>query len=283
MNCPKCESTNLSPKGKRAGKQRYRCKDCGTCFTEGVEYKPAIRQDKPDITCISCGSTNVMRDGKLADGSQRYQCRDCKRNFSSKSIPRPKIRWKCPYCKGELHYSGYSKKGLPEYKCTNCGKSCTARKTGKTGKPIERLPFHEINSEVSCPCCNSTNLKKAGFSPNGTQRFICRDCNKAFNADTKIHPSKEELIKLIFKGHNLNKLSESSNYSIRYLREIAQPYYKKEIITLKQQQDIIKYGHYLKVPVNYMAEYIKCSEHMCRQVLMKYRKRLMSTSSHATS
>ena len=50
------------------------------------------------------------------------------------------------------------------------------------------------------------------------------------------------------------------------------PYYKKEKITQEQEDLILKYGFHLNVPVDYLAEYIKCSEHKCEEVLKKAKK-----------
>lgn len=280
MRCPNCKSTKLQKKGLRDRKQRYRCSSCGASFTKGIPYKPAQKLPKVEKECPKCGSNHIIRDGKLEDGSQRYECISCGTNFSSKTIL-PGIKWSCPYCNGKLIYSGYSRKGCHEYMCKKCGRSCTA---DAKGKPIKReYPFPLINTEIKCPRCSSTRIKKAGFSTSRTQRLICMDCNKPFSVTTKVRPPKEELIKLILEGHNLNKLSESSGYSVRYLRRIAQHSYAQEVISDEQAQIIIKYGYHLKVPVDFMAEYIKCSEHKCREVLANYKKELMSTSSDAIS
>ncbi len=37
ITCPECESTNLKKNGRRGGKQRYACKDCGKQFAAEVE------------------------------------------------------------------------------------------------------------------------------------------------------------------------------------------------------------------------------------------------------
>ena len=58
---------------------------------------------------------------------------------------------------------------------------------------------------------------------------------------------------------------------------------KKGFRITKQRKLIIKYGYYLRVPVNYLATYVPCSEYTCRKVLKKYREKLefKSTSLNA--
>ena len=187
MKCPNCNSTNLQKKGMRAGKQRYKCKDCEANFTEGVPYKKQLQLPPvSNIVCRNCGNTSVIRDGKLEDGSQRFKCPKCKLSFST--------------------------------------------------KPPRRLSSVE----------------------------------------------KIDLIKAVLIGGNIKKLTLKYNCTSKFIEKLVSPYYAAETITPNQKKDIIKYGYYLKVPVDYMAEYIKCSEHKCTEVIENYKERLMSTSHDAT-
>lgn len=283
MHCPNCQSTKLQKKGKRAGKQRYRCSNCGANFTEGATYTPAKRLPLlNNIKCPECGESHVIRDGKTADGTQRYQCQSCGLNFNHKTKGGhgKRILWTCPYCGGSLRYSGYSKSGYRSYLCKECKKSCTADAEGKPIKKEE--PFSLTNESVKCPHCNSTNLKKAGFNKLGNQRYVCNSCERSFNKHSIKRQNIEEAVNLMLQGRNLQKISKSSGYSSERLRKIMSPYYKMETINENQKKDIIKYGFYLKVPVDYMAEYIKCSEHKCREVLRRYREKIKSTTHDAT-
>jgi transposase-like protein len=282
MICPKCGSNTLVKRGKRAGKQRYRCANCRSSFTEGVPYKEAPKYTELDVACPKCGSSQVIREGKLEDGSPRYQCKQCNLNFSTKTntdiIFKKEIKWSCPYCEGKLWYSGYNKKGDHIYICKKCGKTCSS---DSEGKPIKNLPFYLTNTEVECPHCHSYNIKKGGTNEVGTHRYICRECGKLFNENTKEHLPKEQIAKDVLNGMSLQKASEKSGYSTEYIRKFMRPFYKEETITTKQKHDIIKYGFYLNVPVNYMAEYIKCSEYKCRSILKKFQKYVTSTNRDA--
>ena len=280
MECPKCKSLNLRKRGFRSGKQRYQCLDCKASFTEGVEYHPAkTYAPLTGIECPKCHSTSIRRDGKLEDGTPRYQCKECNLNFSPKTDLRGKVEWKCPYCGGELIRAGHNKKGRSSYTCKECKKSCTS---DETGKPIKRDEVFKLsNKEVKCPYCGSLNLNKAGYTKYGNQKYLCKDCWSIFNECTPERKNLKELIASILKGANIRKLAQGSGYSYEYLRKVVVPYYKKEKVTDDQKRAIIRYGYYLRVPVDYMAEYIKCSEHKCNEILRKFKKKVMSTTHDA--
>lgn len=272
MKCPRCGSTNLQKKGKRGNKQRFRCKDCSSSFTDGVIYKEAPVHEKLQKVCSRCGSLHVVRDGKLVDGAQRYLCKDCSLRFSENSTESLTIQWECPYCGGTLRYAGYGSLGQREYKCKNCHKNCSGDQV--TGKPIKREYFSRVNKDIECPICSSLHIKKGGITEDGRQKYICLDCRKAFMTSYKSKPkpigTKVKVIKDVLKGGNIRKLASLYNYSERHIREFMTPFYAKEQITPEQKALIIKFGAHCRVPVNYMAEYIGCSEKMCKKVVKEY-------------
>lgn len=284
MHCPNCQSTELQKRGKRGGKYRYKCKECGAYFTESTEYRPRINLDPiRDVKCPQCGSPLILRDGKLSSGGQRYRCKNCNLRFSpSTSLQRKnKIQYKCPYCEGELKYSGYNRNGNQKYQCKICGKSCSA--SDASGKPAKReLPFHLVNSEKECPYCRTLNIKKAGHLKSGAQRYMCNECGKIFSDNTTVRCGSTQVIELLLTGENLQKVVSMSGYSREYIRKLMAPHYVKETISKEQENLIIKYGYYLKVPVDYMAKYIKCSEHKCTEILRKYNGKIKSTIHDAT-
>jgi transposase-like protein len=229
MHCPNCRSTKVQKKGKRAGKQRYRCTKCGANFTKGKEYKASPRYPKiVEVICPKCKSAHVRRDRILESGVQRYECSDCGLNFSSKAIPcdSEKTSYECPYCDGHLVYSSYIAPRVHEYKCSNCGHT------------FRKLP-------------------------------VANDY-------------REKAVSSVLKGRKLSDVATEYNYSCDYLRRMMAPYYKNEKITPEQKKNIIRYGYYLNVPVDYMAEYIKCSEHKCIEVIKNFKKSIMSTTHDAT-
>lgn len=281
MNCPKCGSENLQKKGKRLGNQRYRCKDCGASFTEGVPYKEAPSYEELEKKCSRCGGTKIVRDGKLEDGAQRYLCKECGLRFSDNSTESLTIRWECPYCGAPLNYSGYGKLGQREYKCTSCGKSCSGDII--TGKPIKKVAFSETNDSVVCPCCNTKNVRKAGIAKGGRQKYHCNECGKQFMTDYRLAPKeiglKEHVIQLILRGRNLKEVCNKYGFSERYTREFMEPFFASEKVTEAQKVLIIRYGVFCKVPVAYLASYVKCSERMCRKIINKYKEKLSPPTS----
>ena len=101
MKCPKCGNENTQKKGMRAGKQRYRCRSCGACFTEGVEYVEQVKMEPLQMTCPSCNSSHIRRDGKDG-GYQRYECHDCGLNFSDYTIAK---KYRCSRFGKNLRHS----------------------------------------------------------------------------------------------------------------------------------------------------------------------------------
>lgn len=273
MNCPQCKGEDLQKRGKRSGKQRFSCKKCGCSFTEGIPYKKAPSYDPLSKVCLRCGSSHVVRDGKLLDGTRRYLCRDCNLRFGENSNESLSTSWICPDCKHTLQYSRTNELGQQEYKCPNCNKYYLREELTK--KSIIREPFSKTNIHVNCPFCNSKNIRKTGMAKGDRQKYLCKDCKKYFMTEYKVKPKKEglkeEIISCIMHGGNIRKVGEKYGFSERYIREFLKPYYSKETITKEQRNLIIKFGYYCSVPVDYMAEYIKCSEKMCRKVLKEYK------------
>ena len=283
MNCPNCGNSTVVKKGTRAGKQRYKCTSCKATLTEGVPYRALPTYKKLNIKCIKCGSSHVIRDGVFPDGTQRYECRDCGLNFTNKTntLLFKEISWKCPYCGGRLKQYAYNKKGRNKYECKRCGKTCTG---DEKGEPIKRTPF--VRHDSHCPSCGSHNLKRSGISKN-RQRYTCKDCGRAFveNPEVIVHDKniEEEVINLILLGHNPSKIVKIYHYSEDRLRRVMAPWYATERITKEQAADIIKYGIHLNVPVDYMAEYIKCSEKKCKEVIKNYKKKYLCPPSSMPS
>ena len=141
MKCPNCHSERIHKKGKRAGKQIYKCLECRASFTEGIKYKPQEKLPKVEgIHCPQCGSTHIRRNGKHESGSQRYTCTDCRSTFSNYTLTGEKtyknaVIWKCPYCKGKLVRDGITKDGRQKYLCKNCNRISTENK--ELGRPLK--------------------------------------------------------------------------------------------------------------------------------------------------
>lgn len=311
MECPNCGSTHLQKKGIRAGKQRYRCTKCSACFTEGVSYQKQVKLEPvTGIECPYCGSNHIRRNG-MTGRFLRYTCCDCQKNFSEYLLkhPKTKISYECPYCGGELRYGGYGRKGQREYYCKNCHRSCS---TNTEGKPVPFYKFSEINKDIKCPECNSINIKKQG-SLRGKKRFVCKDCGRIFldigNNKRYLKINKQKAIQEVLDGKSIMEVSKKFEYTFDHLRKITkkgrtqkaiqeilngtsekkasknwnldihilrkelEKVYEQEVISNEQIKEIIKYGIFLNVPVDYMAEYIHCSEHKCKDIIKKFKEK----------
>ncbi len=132
------------------------------------------------IRCPHCEETNIKKSGVLPSGKQRYICKTCNKGFSTGTVPRKSVdNHVCPHCSGPLKYRGWNVSGHRRYKCKDCGKSCS-------GITVN-LPPKIFNEEgISCPFCQSQQIKKAGLLRSGIKRYFCKNCNKGFSPKTVI-------------------------------------------------------------------------------------------------
>lgn len=96
----------------------------------------------------------------------------------------------------------------------------------------------------------------------------------------KLKLQKERLKNIeydILHGKSLEKISKFYDMSMKVLNKKAEKLYLTETIDKKQEQLIVKYGVMLNVPVDYLAEYVPCSENMCNKIISKYRKKYENT------
>ena len=77
VTCPKCESTDLRKNGRRQGKQRYICKDCGRQFvmpdSAEVEDKPKDKAISPVETSKAKASGSDTSISNSTSGSSKHQ------------------------------------------------------------------------------------------------------------------------------------------------------------------------------------------------------------------
>lgn len=191
------------------------------------------------MICPRCGSSQLQKKGTRA-GKQRYRCNSCKAYFTD----------------------GIKYKSNPKY--------------------LLKDP------DLRCPCCESSHIVRDGKLEDGTQRYKCVDCSKCFSDKTFVKDlhthknkisteKKKKVLEMIFKGASVPDVASKVEYTERTVRAIVQPYYEKEILSKEQKEMILKYGYYLKVPIDYLAEYVPCSRKACRELLEKFK----STNLHA--
>lgn len=105
MNCPHCGSDKLQKRGKRNGKQRYQCVNCGKKHTEGV-----IPPKPREIIIRNCEYC-----GKPTD-NPKFCSINCAANYNLIHFPPKKKRKRfCKHCGNEI-------KGR-KISCTRCNKN----------------------------------------------------------------------------------------------------------------------------------------------------------------
>lgn len=271
MNCPECNSTNLYKKGTRAGKQRYKCKECGRYFVEGTPFVGRqVKLPPPEISCPHCNSSKVRRDGMLETGRQRYKCLECGKGFSSNTVVRPPVQYPCPYCGGKLRRSGKGKLGQSEYFCTECGKSCS----GDPPKAHVKA-FREVNTEVKCPYCKSKSIMLRG-TYKGFRRYLCNDCKRAFTDLTqsrlekeKEKPQYDEVCPRCGGTHIIS--AGTSRGKQRFKCTTCKRTYTKGFEQLElpdsEKRKILMYKFNLRLPVADIAKAFKCTEYVVRKII----------------
>ena len=279
--CPECGSENIQKRGIRAGNRRYRCKDCGRCFTEGANSRgKQIKFIPIDKVCPQCGSTHVIRDGLLETGGQRYKCTDCRKSFSVKTKVRPPVEYKCPYCGGTLRRAGSSKLGEQQYQCKECGRSCTG------DPPKARTTFKQVNVTVECPYCGSKDIVLRGTDPKSDlKRYLCKSCEKAFTDNTKVrlerikNEARSKEVCPRCGGTRIISASIDKNGKQRYKcldckrgytkgAKLVEVYHKrKPELSEKDKRLVIMYRINLGLPITDIAEHFNCSKYAVKQLL----------------
>jgi transposase-like protein len=57
-----------------------------------------------------------------------------------------------------------------------------------------------ITQTLTCPHCQSENLVKFGFAPDGRQRYRCKDCGKQHRENRRTNAYSEEEKDIIIKA-----------------------------------------------------------------------------------
>ena len=224
------------------------------------------------MNCVYCNSENVRKCGFLRSGAQRYFCKDCKKGFSTLTKVKPKLEEpkNCPICGSKMVKAGKDKNSTQRYLCRKCNKKFNDLQTGF------RHPKESSCKDMICPFCGKKTLVKRG-KEEGRQRYSCNSCGKSYMDNpsyTHITSQQKEVIKqYVLNGKNIKWVADKLKCCEKTVRSIVDPYLKEEIISEQQKSLIMQFGVGCNVPVNYLAEYVKCSERMCSKIIKKYEKR----------
>lgn len=100
----------------------------------------------------------------------------------------------------------------------------------------------------------------------------------------RIQEEKERLESIqydILHGKSLENISTLYNTPLSKIKEIANPLLENESITEQQEKMIVQYGIMLKVPIDYLAEYVPCSYAMCDRILNKWKNKEIKVRANA--
>jgi len=65
--------------------------------------------------------------------------------------------------------------------------------------------------ELTCPYCNSTNLRKHSIASSGIRRWYCNSCKKTFQQKYRYNArkpgTKEQILKLTLNGSGVRDIS----------------------------------------------------------------------------
>lgn len=96
--------------------------------------------------------------------------------------------------------------------------------TGATGEktkpPVQ--PKTDGSKVYCCPHCGSVSYKRKGYTKNGMQRYLCKDCGKSFSENygdslRYSHLTKEQwliLLRGIVNNHSLTVIANDANMSV---------------------------------------------------------------------
>lgn len=136
--CPHCGSDKIRKAGFLPnGHQRYHCKNCNKKISALTETK---YYQRTKYACPYCGSHLNKKAGRLKDGTIRRHCNNCGKGFSEKTVVRPPITEKCPFCEStNLRREGI-RNGVQRYFCRDCNIVFTpnSQKSNFTKKKVQR-------------------------------------------------------------------------------------------------------------------------------------------------
>lgn len=70
---------------------------------------------------------------------------------------------------------------------------------------------------IQCTYCQGEDLRKNGHSPNGTQRWHCKGCNKFFQREFthrgRLSDVKEQIIDMTLNGSGIRNIARSLRIS----------------------------------------------------------------------
>ena len=262
MPCPYCGSEDIKKGGHlKSGARRYVCNSCGKGYNENTVVQEVHRPDK----CPKCGGTHINLCGHEKSGKQRYKCIDCKHRFVENPVlPSPKV-WEheCPKCGHMKARKAGKSSGKQYYECLACGHKTLEGGLWVHIKPKEIDRLKELYSNGMLPGQIAETMGRS-------ERTIRSQIRTYVTPEIKEKHDRAIDIKirtLALNGYSLGKLCGRYNKTKEYIDTLLEEDYKRESITKQQKETIVKFGIGCSVPIDYLAQYVGCSENMCKTVI----------------
>ena len=187
----------------------------------------------------------------------------------------------CPYCGGKLVKKGV-KHGKQCYICKECNKWCTGSKRSKP-KPI--IPFKDINKDIHCPYCDTTDLATRGKDKKGRVVYSCLRCKRRFIESTAERLTKKYVIgevcprcgstNLVNKGLGKtgNKRYQCKNCGRSYTKGVklmVNGAKRKPPIPETNKRLILMYKLNMGLSYPEIAKHFNCSMYAVQQLVKEY-------------
>ena len=307
--CPDCKSHNLRRTGfNKLGIQRYVCKDCGRKFVEEVTVRP---KSSHQVVCPKCNHHYAKKGGQTGNKSQYWICLQCGHKYLEdpryKHVTDEQKReivslMNCGYTPREIGdkigKTGRTIKSIlesinPAFKDRVCRNIALKRERLKQVTVARKQRQQQLEQEQKEKRLQEQKreIVKMYTQEGLTKKQIATKLHIAVNTvniATDGLMSKDEhqkfmIRKLIMSGKNPDKVCAEYNYNKSNIYKLMERDYRNEVITPQQTDLIIKFGVMLDVPVEYLAEYVPCSEKKCKEVMKQYshlkvpRKKILPT------
>ena len=150
--------------------------------------------------------------------------------------------------------------GKQRYKCKDCGKTFSVA-----------IPQNRHNYDVTCPKCGHNKAKKGGFTKDGRQYYICKNCNHKFTLKPKYEQTskqiQKDIAKMLVLGYTREEIKEKYNVNTKVIYNIETKVYPKEIQNITSEQiQTIGFAKRFGIDLEYVARYVPCSIHTAKYI-----------------
>ena len=303
LTCPSCGGKHIHRSGHdtATGKQRYKCADCNRKF---VENPTQCLFQKHEKECPSCHHIGAKKAGK-SNGKQYYICLNCNTKFleggtrrhirktekerilqmMKQGITRLDIAKelnisvktiynflsKCEEYRhiAERHKQLQNERAVRNERLEHLYK--IKEKKVQRFMPYNRIPYGFFYGFMKlAKQYLAGELKKTEFDKMMTALTVKEFEKVSLTREELIYKqNKKKACMAIMRGMSTNYISRY-NVTMADIKASLQTLYKNEKLTPEQEDTIVKFGVGCRVPVEYLAPYVPCSQRLCRNILKNY-------------